>query len=207
MRDLPRRVIYRARHVGHSAQEALWTIPYLAARLRAAEVEKIPADTRRVLFVCKGNICRSAFAEVAAQGWRAMRPAPNIDVRSAGLAAAPGTPSPDDAIRAALAFGVHLVEHRAQRISPELGRWADLVAVMEPDQITHPRMLVCAASRPVVLLGAFLSGTHPRRRLADPWGKGACVYRECYTLVHDATRSLLATILAQRPQLPERSKP
>lgn len=82
-----------------------------------------------VLFVCTGNTCRSAMAEGLARkiavdrGWE-------LEVFSAGLAAWPGAPATEEAIRAAAELGADIKEHRARHLEPELVEKADLILTM-----------------------------------------------------------------------------
>jgi protein-tyrosine phosphatase len=88
------------------------------------------ARATRVLFVCTGNTCRSALAEhlfrhrAAARGARA-------EVRSAGVSAYPGQPSPPEVERALARRGVTGVWHTSRPVTAEDADWADLVLVME----------------------------------------------------------------------------
>lgn len=94
-------------------------------------VPAIPSHPQSILFVCKGNICRSPFAEHLAS--KLQRECGNWGIRfgSAGLHVPNPIPSPDNAIQVARQFGVDLVHHRSQSISMELVRSYDMVIAME----------------------------------------------------------------------------
>ena len=116
-------------------------------------VETGPArDVHRLVFVCHGNICRSAFADVLAReaGMRAA---------SFGLSTDQGKPAHGPAIAAAAAMGHDLSSHaacRAEDFAPEAG---DLLLAMETRQLrrlaadprlgTLPRTLLGLYTRPV----------------------------------------------------------
>ena len=68
----------------------------------------------RLLFICYGNICRSPFAEVYARQRAKELGLAEIVADSAGIGATPGTPSPNNAIKAARELGVDLRTHRAK---------------------------------------------------------------------------------------------
>lgn len=79
--------------------------PQLALGLSASRPAD-PAQVRRLVFVCQGNICRSAFADVVAR---------RAGLRSAsfGLSTTTGRAAHDPAIAAARALGHDLEIGRA----------------------------------------------------------------------------------------------
>ena len=80
---------------------------------------------RRLVFVCKGNICRSAFAE-------AMAAKHGLAAKSMGVEAENGVPAAQAAIAAARAFGIDLSSHRATHFAKFQLAHDDLVVGFEP---------------------------------------------------------------------------
>jgi protein-tyrosine-phosphatase len=80
----------------------------------------------KVLFVCAGNTCRSAFAEGLARRLAAERGL-DVEFLSAGEIAFDGAQCPDDAVAAAREYGVDLSPHRARRLTTELKADTDRV--------------------------------------------------------------------------------
>ena len=112
---------------------------------------------RTVLFVCHGNIMRSAFAAAYLRN----RCGASVQVLSAGVRAKTGKPADRRALEVASDFGISLQEHTASRLSQESIDLADLIVVMD---YTNEAMLLAEypAARPrVAMLGAF--GTKSRR--------------------------------------------
>ena len=100
----------------------------LAAR-RAVRAWRRPLGrVERVLVLCSGNICRSAYAGVRLAEALAPR---GIEVRSGGLVGPSGRPSPDGFAAAARARGVDLGAHRSHHAGDDDLAWADLVLIMD----------------------------------------------------------------------------
>lgn len=82
-----------------------------------------------ILVVCVGNICRSPMAEALLAD--ALADKAGVSVSSAGIAALIGEPADPMAQSVLSELGLDLSSHRAQQLTPELTRAADLILVME----------------------------------------------------------------------------
>jgi protein-tyrosine-phosphatase/predicted ATP-grasp superfamily ATP-dependent carboligase len=86
----------------------------------------LPGRVESMLFICHGNIIRSALAEALVK-----RELPALRVRSAGVGAQPGR-EPDERARAvARDLGISLDGHRARPVTGTLLAEADVVFVMD----------------------------------------------------------------------------
>jgi predicted ATP-grasp superfamily ATP-dependent carboligase/protein-tyrosine-phosphatase len=133
----------------------------------------------RVLFVCKGNIGRSPFAEaIASQLLGDQR-----EISSAGFLQS-GRRSPADAAAAAAMWDVDLTTHRSRVVSAELVRQSDVIFVF--DRANYSRMieLFPEARDRLHLLGALDAGGP--LFVPDPWGRGADVYAATYGRIAEA---------------------
>lgn len=151
------------------------------ARLRRAERGRRPV-LDSVLFVCHGNVCRSAFAE---RYWNE-RHGDAGRARSAGLhVRAPRAP-PRRLQAIATRFGVDLAGHRSRALDAEAIRAASAVFVMDAANVEelhgrHPEI----ASK-TWLLGRFAGVTE----IADPWGEPDDAFVRCCELVARALDAL-----------------
>jgi protein-tyrosine phosphatase len=102
---------------------------YWMVRGTSIHVPALPSRPRSVLFFCKGNICRSPFAEHVARKLfheLAGDAKQSIAFQSAGLHVTTPKVQPETAIVVAHRFGVSLEEHRSQPISQELVAASDI---------------------------------------------------------------------------------
>ena len=140
------------------------------------------ARVNRLVFVCKGNICRSPYAEMQAKGC-------GIEVVSMGLAAQTGTLANVDAIKNAAVHGIDLELHRAkQQEDVHIGS-GDLLIGMEPWHATALQHLVKTTGAQTTLLGLW---THtPRPYIHDPFGHGDAYFQTCFSVIDEAVEGLI----------------
>lgn len=101
----------------------------------------------RLLFVCTGNLCRSAVAEGLTRAWLARTPVAGpgrVDVLSAGTRAPVGEPMDRSSAEALTRLGGDPTNLRATALTPELATSADLVLTMTRD---HRRAVLGMAPR------------------------------------------------------------
>jgi L-threonylcarbamoyladenylate synthase len=151
------------------------------------------ALTRRIVFVCTGNTCRSPMAEGLFKRRLADRlgcaidelPARGFVVSSAGLSAGPGDPAAPESADVLRAMGVDLSGHRSRPCSADLIARADDVIAM-----TRSHLLSLVGNYPV-LNGALRLLCGPDGDLDDPIGGGPDVYRKCARTIHQHVDRLL----------------
>lgn len=156
------------------------------------------AAVGRLVFVCKGNICRSPYASARAR-------ALGLRAASFGLAAAEGAMADPAASRNAALRAVDLSEHRSARLESWSFAADDLVVVFEPGHLSEVRRLN-GGHAPISLLGVWVRPIYPH--IQDPYGRGDRYFQRCFSLI-DANVAALAGWIARygaRAVMPDASR-
>lgn len=150
----------------------------LAQRYRALRWTQI----QRLVFVCKGNICRSPFASGLARKF-------GLKADSYGLEADDGKPAAASAIRVAQEFGVDLSEHAAKS--------APLHPLSEGDLLIgfEPRHLVALLASTQALADAQITAAGlwlptPNLYIHDPYGLSTEYFRTCFDRISMSVKEL-----------------
>jgi protein-tyrosine phosphatase len=137
----------------------------------------------RLVFVCRGNICRSAFAAEVSRsiGFPAV---------SFGLRTQHGHHANAGMVAAASLRGHDLSNHRTSPIASYEALKGDLVVVFELSQLQQVKQLVPNAA--VMLLGRM--ARPPRTYIHDPFGTTPEFYNRSSGLIESATKRLIARV-------------
>lgn len=139
----------------------VWITHPVSRRRRGLRIlNQVRGRAPRVLFVCTGNICRSAFAEHYMRQ-RLAYP----EVRSVGTLQISNRMVPESVERIARErFGVDLTPHRSSTLSRESIEWADVALAMDHANLVE--LYAQATSKtPLLLLGDLDGG----RIVTDPF--------------------------------------
>lgn len=163
-----------------------------AVRSAFVVIPPMPDRVRSLLFVCKGNICRSPFAALLAARIAAEESI-DVECRSAGLVPSTDGRCPDDAAAASERFGVRLAGHQPEPLTAALVSSSDLIVVMEPAQLREVARRWPDASRKTVLLAPYAPGAdaYSRYNITDPFGGGPAAFDACYERLALSVGSLL----------------
>jgi protein-tyrosine-phosphatase len=154
----------------------------------------------RLVLLCTGNTCRSPLA--AAVFREELGPdAEQVEVLSAGMAAADGQPASAGAAAAAARAGLDLTAHRSQRPSAGLLSGADLILVMEPEHARAAEALG-ADPRRTHVLSEWPGPGEPALAVSDPFGGSLEAYEECLGRIRRHVRRIVPQVreaLRSRP--------
>ena len=133
------------------------------------------AEVRRLVFVCRGNICRSAYAEYWAK-------AQGLSATSVGVETSRGHHANAMALKVAEHRNVQMGDHRTTPIEDFEAKDSDLFVAMEPWHVTAiKRQQHWTATRQITLLGLWI-GAHGAV-LSDPYEQDELTFGACFSLI------------------------
>jgi protein-tyrosine phosphatase len=138
-------------------------------------------EVERLVFVCKGNICRSAYCEARARSL-------GLNAISRGLEAGAQGATPPAVLAAASSRGMDLSGHRPALFRVDELAKGDLVIVMEPEQATRAEQAMAPGAAQITLLGLW--HPQPRPRIQDPFGMPRTYIENCLAFLDACTKHL-----------------
>jgi len=165
-----------------------------------ADAPAIPASasaTTRVLFVCHGNIIRSALAEGLLRH-HFTRAGVSPLVRSAGVAATLGRAADPRAVNAARELGIDLTAHRATPLTRDIVDASDLIFIM--DRLNEAEVLARFPNARGKLrrLGSLAMDAAEGDVIPDPYSLDGNAVDAAARRIDDAVRELTALMLRGR---------
>ncbi|MDF3839835.1 low molecular weight phosphotyrosine protein phosphatase [Cupriavidus basilensis] len=143
---------------------------------------------KTVLVVCIGNICRSPMAEGLLK-----QALPETSVVSAGLSALVGQPAEPHAVALMSEMGLDITSHRAQQLSGNLARHADLILVMDNSQRLEIQRLHPATTGRVFRVGELAKFDVP-----DPYREARSAFEDALQMIQRGVEAWVPRIQALR---------
>ena len=139
---------------------------------------------KRLVFVCKGNVCRSAFGEYVAKSLGA-------NSISGGICAVVGATANARAIEVADKLGFDLKPHRTTPIMYPVLAESDLLISMEPWQATFLSKHLTSPAQST-LLGLWAT---PRRPYVhDPYGHSQEYFERCFHFIEKSVNGIISRL-------------
>jgi protein-tyrosine phosphatase len=138
-------------------------------------------EVKRLVFVCHGNICRSAFADVVARK-------AGLNVASLGLSTSADHPAHGPAIDAAARRGFDMTAHRTTRAQDFVPQPGDLLLGMEVRHLVKLKNLPGYEQTPRTLLGLWTRPYMPH--LHDPYKLDPLYMDVCLARIEEAVSRL-----------------
>lgn len=135
---------------------------------------------QRLVFVCKGNICRSPYAAELAR-------ARGLAAASFGLDTRGGDTADGSAMRIAKLAAVDLSRHVSSRAVDYQPRAGDLLLAMEPEQL-EPLHAAAGKGTQVTLLGLWCNHAVPY--LPDPYGRRDGCFNRVFAFIGEAVTNI-----------------
>jgi len=150
--------------------------------------------TRRVLFVCLGNICRSPLAEAAMRD-AAARVGIEVEVDSAGTGDwHAGNPPDPRSVAEAAKHGIDISGYRARRVRGEDFRRFDFVLALDPQNLRDLRAMAPGDTQArLALVMDFVAG-RAGEGVRDPYYGDAADFETVWRDVSAAAEGLVAVL-------------
>ena len=175
-----------------------------AMGMRGENQRRAPASTRSFLFVCFGNIMRSAMAESLMKKVLSETPhraSPDVRIISAGLHAAAGRDAHPWMQEAANGQGISLAAHRAKLLTRAMVDDADAVFAMDFQNKAELLTLYPEAAEKIYMLSAYAEGDWKGREIPDPYLGDLKATRYCAGQLEICIHNLLsATVFSTRKE-------
>lgn len=162
---------------------------------RVTATKVLPYPVRHVLFVCKGNVCRSPLAE-AYFLQKAREEGQVITVQSAGIETTPGKPAHVLAQAVARRHGISLERHLTTLLFQDLMQRSDLVLVMELAQKDRVAKLFPREKHKIFVLGQFCK--RGSLDIDDPYSGTPEDFKVCFERIRESCDRMLQQIGEQR---------
>ena len=147
-------------------------------------------SAKSILFVCYGNINRSALAEYV---FLAKGGGGDCSVASAGFHQVAGRPADAQMVEVSRLKGIDLGPSASSILDRDMLQSADVVLVMEVIHIKQIAQEYPDQAHKVFLLGLMKQQTGASNcEIADPYGKVSGVYENCFNEISDSVGSIIS---------------
>lgn len=162
---------------------------------------QMPLSPKSFLFVCRGNICRSPFAEHLAKRIAKKNQPFQFHFGSAGIEVGNVVPPPDLAKEVAKNFGVNLDAHLSKSILQVELKGYDMVVVMEVKHLKVLARQFPELGNKIFLLPFFetmnscrIFGSN-RYNIPDPYGKDRDEFIRCFKRIKVCVEHMLTEVI------------
>jgi len=156
-----------------------------------------------IIFICKGNICRSPFAHHLFQRIGS-RIKDNLKIDSAGLKAKKRDKSPGNAVIAATDYGIKLENHKPKSFDQNMFKGATMVIAMETWHFQSLRKRFFESKDKIFLLPLFENNKDAKMRgfyrynIEDPYGRSLDEFHKCFLRIERCVMALFEEIEKNR---------
>lgn len=176
--------------------------------VRKRQQRFVPPSARSFVFVCFGNIMRSAMAEFLMR--RELGKAgldQQVRIVSAGMHATAGREAHPWAQQASEDLGISLSEHRAKPVTREMVEQADCILAMDFQNKAELLTLYPEFKEKIFMLSAYAEGPWKYREIPDPYLGDLESTRVCALQLRTCVRNLIASTILSSAAPKEQAVP
>ena len=166
---------------------------------RAERAVELPRPITSVLFVCHGNIMRSAAAAEFLRSEFAAVGITDVTVASAGTHARDGKPADPRAQEAARTLGISLQQHGATRIT--MRHVSDFDVIVAMDELNYANVVTAfpnSRGKLLLLGGVNATGRYRPHEIADPYLAANAEVADTIAMIRRYVAALAQAIVNQR---------
>ena len=148
----------------------------------------------KIMFICTGNICRSAMAHVMLKKM-AKEKNKEIDIYSCGVYARNGDTPTDEAIYVMRKYNVDITKHRATNLENSKIKEMDIILCAT---LNHKKMVVSMypdLQNKIFTMKEYAGYPSNDLDISDPWGYGIDVYTNCAKEIKECLDIIVNIIL------------
>jgi len=149
----------------------------------------------KIMFVCTGNICRSAMAEAMC---KKMLKDKNVEVYSCGTMAYTGDECTQNAIEVMEEYNIDITKHKATNVKDSKIEEMDLILCAT---ITHKQILIQMCpnlKEKIYTIKEYAQKDEEKKdknlNISDPWGYSVEVYRNCAKEIEENLKKIIEKI-------------
>ncbi len=151
----------------------------------------------KIMFICTGNICRSAMAHKMLEK-RAKEEKKDIQVYSCGIFAENGDIPTYEGIEAMKEYGIDLSKHRATNIRNSNIKDMDVILCATSSHKNNVIAMYPELKGKVYTMKEYVGYPKNDIDIKDPWGYGIEVYRKCAKELEDCINKIIESINVER---------
>ena len=148
---------------------------------------------KKIMFICTGNICRSAMAhklmekKVNAEG-------KNIEIYSCGVFAEDGDLPTYNAIEAMKEYDVDMSSHKATNIRNSKIKEMDIILCATTSHKNNVENMYPELKGKIYTIKEFADYSNNNLDINDPWGYDIEIYRFCASEINDCLEKIIRKI-------------
>ncbi len=157
----------------------------LARQKANRRLQKMLDKNPTIAFVCKGNICRSPFADIYFRERVNDAQNPRISVDSYGLIERINRQSPDVAIAAAKHFGIDMTAHRSKLLTDD-----GVLFIMDFELFKRVKSQFPRAEHKLFFLGVLQNDSAAPVEILDPYGSSLKNFQKTFSQITQSIDNL-----------------
>lgn len=163
--------------------------------MRTSNRNLAPASARSFVFICHGNIMRSAMSEFFIREFLIKAGLEKeFHIVSAGLHAVPGKEAHPWAQQASTDLGISLAAHRAKPMTRTMAEQADSILAMDFQNKAELLALYPEFRDKICMISAYAEGRLQYREIPDPYLGSLETTKQCAAQLQTCLRNLLRSV-------------